>query len=156
MTEAIERLGEKGLVLVAPVDLNKKVLRTGRARFKRSLPRLSRVDYRHGVPARGQLKGGYNDDDVKVAREFVEQYCPVSVPKRLKGSFRGWMDLFEALLIYVLVVEFGWPRAGIEGPMGRSRKVQSAHIAVIETARDSHDFIERICARAEDYRNGLL
>lgn len=153
---------DKAIRLVVPVDVETKarIRRKGagkpKKRFRRQLPELTRAEYSRPVKDVTPLRDGFNAEDFKVAREIVERYCPAKVPKRLKSRFKGPLDLFESLLLYVMAVEFGWHKDDIAPNVGRCRRVQDTHVRLVEDVRDEFAFIEVICGQAEAHRHGLI
>lgn len=151
---------DKAIRLVVPVSLETKakIRRKGagkpKKRYRRQLPELTRHDL--SKPTVAPLRDGFNPEDFKVAREIVERYAPAYVPKSLRSRFKGPMDLFDGLLIYVLAVEFGWSKDDMAKPLGRSPQIQRRNAYLVEEVRDDHEFIELICSRAAEHRHGLL
>ncbi|WP_303829369.1 hypothetical protein [Asticcacaulis taihuensis] len=149
--------GEPGVQQVMPIGQAVKAKarkRIGKARYRRKLPVMTGQRQRRGpYPC---LRPDFNPEDFRMAREIVERYCPARVPRSLRRYMKGPFDLFDALIVYVLAVEFGWNKEAMARDLGRSRKVQDVWIAQIEDARETCDFIEQICQKAQDYCRGLL
>ncbi len=155
----------ESLNLVMPVSLTakarvRKPKPSGKTRSRRSIRRLlpELMPLRDGRTRRcvRPLRDGYNPEDFKIAREIVERFCPARVPYKMRRYLKGPFDLFEALMIYVLVVEFGWGQAEMAGAIGRCRHVQNNALRIVEDMRDQFEFIERISERAQEHRHGLL
>jgi len=138
-----------------PVKLEAKVqARKARGRrYRRQLPKLTGSYRRAAVPC---LRPEFNPEDFRMAREIVERYCPARVPAQMRKYLKGPIDLFDALLVYVLACEFGWKMEGMAPDLGRSRQVQRVWVSQIEDMRERYDFIEQICQRAQEYCRGFL